>query len=164
MKKTLAGFLALVMLAGTGGCATVKKKFTRKKQERIIQPVAYTEQTYQKAYSSSYYYNSHYTSWKVWHEDLLKALDGNAKKRDRAAEEVLQHLSEMQAYLNEEKAAQLAAEADHVKQAVAEINRPRLGPNLSQIERSLERSLRVISSSYAPSDMSEFIRSDEIEL
>lgn len=108
MRKALVLIVAAAVLT-SAGCASVQKKFTRKKKEpsRIPQVVFIDEGAYQKKFSNDYYYKTHYSMWKTWHDELILNLDGNRKKTERCAIEAYSHLDQMSRYLDEEKKAEL---------------------------------------------------------
>lgn len=108
-RKTISLFLCAVLLFQLAGCASVQKKFTRKKKEpkHVAATLYFEEGPYQKKYSNVYYYKTHYTLWKTWHEDLTKGIGGNRKKTQRNYEETLNHLAQMRNYLNPEKQKKL---------------------------------------------------------
>ena len=108
-KRTTLILLCAIFLFHLAGCATVQKKFTRKKKEpaHVAAAIYFEEGTYQKKYSNVYYYKTHYTMWKTWHEDLIKGIGGNRKKIQRNAEETLSHLTQMRNYLVPEKQKEL---------------------------------------------------------
>ena len=60
-KKTILFLLLMALMINLAGCASVQKKFTRKKKEPKHVPAAvyFEEGPYQKKYSSSYYYKTH---------------------------------------------------------------------------------------------------------
>jgi hypothetical protein len=103
-NKAVSLLLLAALMCTMAGCATVQKKFTRKKKEpKYIPAVVYLEEgPYQKKYSNVYYYKSHYTLWKTWQDDLLKGIGGNRKKTQRNAEEALNHLTQMRNCLKPE--------------------------------------------------------------
>ena len=105
MKKTITFFLFIALVINLAGCASVQKKFTRKKKEptHVAAAVYFEEGAYQKKYSNAYYYKMHYTLWKTWQTDLISNIGGNRKKTQRNAEEALNHLTEMSHYLVPEK-------------------------------------------------------------
>ena len=109
MKKTITFLLFMTLMVNLAGCASVQKKFTRKKKEpkHIPAAVYFEEGPYQKKYSNAYYYKTHYTLWKSWQDDLINGVGGNRKKTQRNAEEALNHLTEMSHYLAPEKEKQL---------------------------------------------------------
>jgi len=154
--------LIIVMVISLGGCATAKKKFVRKKKSGPAQRAMYTEKEFVKTYSNEYYYSSHFSMWKVWHDDLIGLLEGNKKSRQRAADETLNHLYEMKKYLNEEKALELQIEIDRVQIAVGRLVGGK--PNISSIRFTLEKSLRLIRSRFFTGDVKEYIKPDEIRL
>ncbi|GEM_PF-903543 len=109
MKKIIAFLLFVVLSVNLAGCASVQKKFTRKKKipSHIPATVYFEEGPYQKKYSNAYYYKTRYTMWKSWQDDLINGIGGNRKKTQRNAEEALNHLTEMSHYLVPEKEKQL---------------------------------------------------------
>ena len=109
MKRTLKVIACLVLVTQLAGCATVQKKFTRKKKEPEYTPKAlyFEEGKFQRRFSNDYYYKTHFTMWRTWHSELLDQLGGNSKKVSRCAEESLNHLTEMSHYLKPEKKALL---------------------------------------------------------
>jgi hypothetical protein len=117
MRKAWILGLAAVMLFDVTGCATVQKKFTRKKKEpeRIPQVIYIEQGQYQKKFSNDYYYKSHYSMWQTWIDELLMQLGGNNKKAERCAVEAYGHLEQMSNYLDEEKKAQLKPVLDDMR-------------------------------------------------
>ena len=109
MKKIMSGLLIAAMVGDLAGCASVQKKFTRKKKEptHTAATVYFEEGPYQKKYSNAYYYKTHFTMWKSWQDDLINNIGGNRKKTQRNAEEALNHLTEMSHYLMPEKEKEL---------------------------------------------------------
>src|SRR3989338_3612583 len=104
-KKAITYLLFAVLILPMAGCASVQKKFTRKKKEpkHVAATIYFEEGPHQKKYSNVYYYKTHYTLWKTWHEDLIKVIGGNRKKIARCAEESLSHLTQMRNCLVPEK-------------------------------------------------------------
>ena len=113
MRRKLAAGFFLFLALGLTGCATLpsslQRKFTRKKKEPLHRTsTVYLDQgPQQKQFSNEYYYKTHFTFWKTWHDDLLASLDGNSKKLKRASEEAYSHLEQMSRYLKPEKQAEL---------------------------------------------------------
>ncbi|MBF0253781.1 MAG: hypothetical protein HQL11_01475, partial [Candidatus Omnitrophica bacterium] len=93
MKRKMFGGCLVVMLilVSMAGCSpALKRKLIRQKDiPASAQPQVYTEKEFIKPYSNEYYYVSHFNAWKVWQEELLKNLDGNAKRNARAADELI---------------------------------------------------------------------------
>ena len=123
MKKTIIFLLLAAAMIDVAGCASVQKKFTRKKKEptHIAAAVYFEEGPYQKKYSNAYYYKTHYTMWKSWQDDLINGMGGNRKKTQRNAEEALNHLTEMSHYLMPEKEKTLEPRLEDMTRLVKKI-------------------------------------------
>ena len=101
MKRIFLYLMIALTVMNAAGCATVQKKFTRKKEPKRIPSVIYLQEgPYQKKYSNAYYYKFHFTLWKSWQDELLLQWRGNNKKVARCAEEAAGHLTEMARYLD----------------------------------------------------------------
>ena len=118
MRRKMVVIMALVMLVSSAGCSTLPKKFIRKKKEPAHKPATVFLQqeggAYQKQFSNAYYYKTHYTLWRSWHDDIIGNLNGNSKKLSRAAEEAYSHLDQMAKYLKPEKEALLSAHVNEL--------------------------------------------------
>ena len=114
MRKWVGVFLAFILMMNAAGCASVQKKFTRKKKVPSHTPaVVYLQEgPYQKKYSNDYYYKTHFTFWKSWQDELINQLGGNHKKVSRAAEEALGHLQELNHYLTPAKQEELKSQVE----------------------------------------------------
>ncbi len=150
-----------LILISFAGCASTKKKFTRNKEFKPVERQMLDQKEFVKPYSNAYYYSEHFNMWKLWQSELLKELDGNAKKVKRSSDEILSHLNQMQSYLIESKAIELQEEIDDIAWAL-DFNSTR--PGSSRVRFTLERADRVIRSKYSSNDMKDFIKSDEINL
>ena len=109
MRRFFSVFLIGIFLAGIVGCASLPKKFIRKKKEPKHVPTAiYLEEgDTQKKYSNEYYYKTHFAYWQTWHSEFIGQLGGNASKVSRCAQESLSNLVEMKRYRKPEKQAAL---------------------------------------------------------
>ena len=109
MRKNAVFVLALVVAVSSAGCETLPKKFIRKKKQpaHTAAVVPLDESAYEKKFSNEYYYKTHYTFWKTWHDDMIDDLAGNSKRLRRAAQEAYSHLEQMGRYLKPEKKAEL---------------------------------------------------------
>src|SRR3989338_2028103 len=152
MKKWIGFLLMGVVLINSAGCASVQKKFTRKKKEpRHIPAAVYLQETgsYQKKYSNDYYYKTHFTFWKSWQDELINQLGGNNKKVTRSAQEALGHLREMNNYLTPLKQEELRPQLD----SLAKINQRIESSGYSDAEIGslrveLERIMRIVSNNF----------------
>jgi hypothetical protein len=159
--------LTVLLLIGMSGCASVEKKFIRKKKVPAhIPAVVYIEQgPYQKKYSSEYYYKSHFTYWKSWQEELVNNLGANQKKVSRCAEEAWNHLTEMNKYLVPAKQAELAPNLESLGQIAAKIS----GGNYSRSEKGdlraeLEKIQRIVSNNFYYDKVKNDLVPDNVDL
>lgn len=166
MKRTMTAMMvvALALAMGAGGCATVKKKFTRKKGETEVRPVVYVEKDYAKPYTNEYYYSSNFSMWKVWHEELINSIGGNDKRRDRAADEAVARLKEMQNYLEEPKRAELGDQIAQMERAISNIRNGVSDSSGGQAKFVLDKTLRIVKADFESDDMKAWIKKDEIVL
>lgn len=165
--KRMGTILTAVLLAaavGVSGCATVKKKFTRKKDEQDVRPVVYVEKDYAKPYTNEYYYSNNFSMWKVWHEELIGSIGGNEKRRDRAAAETLSRLKEMQNYLEEPKYSELGEQISQLERAVGNIKNGVSDSRGGQAMFVIEKTLRVIKADFYTDDVKNWLKKDEITL
>lgn len=167
MKRKI-GFVLLLVFLSSVGCATVQKKFTRKKKEPAHKPAAvYIEQegSYQKKYSNEYYYKTHFTFWTSWHEELLGDLDGNQKKMQRSSEEAWNHLVEMSKYLKPEKRAELAPLKVDFEKIYQKIKKGNFRPSDKPLLRTeLERIGRIIASNFYYNKIKDNLTPDTVSL
>lgn len=164
MKRTVSAMMIVLLALSAGGCATVKKKFTRKKEETAARPVVYTEKEYVKPYTNEYYYTNNYNMWKVWHEELLNSIGGNAKHFGRAADEAVARLKEMQGYLEEPKRSELGAQIAQVERAATDIQNGVTDAQGGQAKFTLDKALRVIKANFYTDDVKAWIKKDDIKL
>ncbi|MBI4352420.1 MAG: hypothetical protein HY593_00690 [Candidatus Omnitrophica bacterium] len=171
MKKNKKAGLFLVSLfclaALAGGCETLPKKFIRKKKEPAHTPaVVYLEEgPTQKKFSNAYYYKSHFTFWKTWHDELSNRLGGNRKKAARTAQETLGHLTDMNRYLVPEKQKELEPLIQNVRRLVQDIENGRdLGPQQGPIKVEIERTQRLIANDFTYDKVKDFIEPDVVDL
>ncbi len=164
LRSALCAALAATLVLGGAGCATVKKKFTRKKSVQDVRPVVYTEKDYAKPYTNEYYYTNNFNMWKVWQEELVKSIGGNAKSSKRAATEAVARLKEMQSYLEEPKFTELGEQIAQVERAATDIEMGVSDSRGGQAKFTLEKTLRLIKSGFYTDDVKPWIKKDEIVL
>ena len=93
--------MVLVLVAGTTGCETMKRKFIRKpKVVKAPEPIFALEQTYRPEFPPEVRYGAHFAYWKAAHDDLLSGLETATRmRRERAARQAIKELKGMQALL-----------------------------------------------------------------
>jgi len=168
MKKIFFYVLTALLLLQLTGCETVQRKFTRKKEKpkHVASAIFFEEGDYQKKFSNDYYYKTHYTLWRTWHDDLLDNLTGNEKKMNRAAEESIGNLQQMQQYLNPEKSAELGVILNDLKDVIGRI-RAGSGSRSSQtgpFRTELERIRRAVGNDFYYDKIKDSLLADKVDL
>lgn len=167
MRKAWVFGVAAVLLLEGGGCASVQKKFTRKRKEptRIPQVVYIDDGQYHKKFSNDYYYKTHYTMWKTWHDELLVNLDGNAKKTERSAGEAYNHLDQMSHYLNEQKRAELKPLLDDMRRIKERFEGGGYGDSeRGGLRSELEKIKRLIANDFYYNKVKDSVPQDRVDL
>lgn len=107
MKKTIV-FLLIGMVLATSGCASLRKKFIRKKKSQKEEPVYINFKEYPKKPSREAYID-YYLFVKGWLEDLSESLrvdrinnTYNYKRAKRAIDGAVMNLEQIIAFLNDE--------------------------------------------------------------
>lgn len=106
MKKIVAWFLVIFMLASLTGCETLAKKFRRKKKETVHMPRIYQVKKYVKEPTPALY-KKHFAYWASFQSDLIQELGDNHKRDLLSIEQVVGNLKDMQSILVPEKAQEL---------------------------------------------------------
>ena len=106
MKIFLSIFVALFLVINIAGCASVQKKFTRKKKETIKMPRIYQIKKYESKPTPELY-KKHYVYWESFQSEMIMTLGQNNKKNKIYIEHILSNLRDMQNMLLPEKAAEL---------------------------------------------------------
>ena len=167
MRKWVGVFLAFILMMNAAGCASVQKKFTRKKKVPSHTPaVVYLQEgPYQKKYSNDYYYKTHFTFWKSWQDELINQLGGNNKKVSRAAQEALSNLQEMNQYLNPAKQEELKPQLDALAKITQRIESGGYSDSeLGGIRVELEKIRRIVSNNFYYDKIKDDLLSDTIDL
>ena len=164
--KTVMAWL-LVAAMGLSGCESLPKKFIRKPKEPLHRPAAVylDEGPYQKQFSNEYYYKTHFTFWRTWHDDMLDNLTGNSKKLERTAEESYSHLEQMSRYLKPERKAQLdplVAEMDRYRKRFRD-NAPSR-TEAAGMRTDLERVRRLVSNDFYYDKVKADVLPDAVDL
>ena len=168
MRKIFVWILVFAAIAGSTGCSTMQKKFTRQKKEPKHTPATvFIDPTgpYQKKYSNDYYYKTHFTFWTSWHGELMSNLDGNQKKMRRCAEEAWNHLTEMNKYLNEEKQAQLKPIKDDFEKIYQKIERGNFRKSdVPTFRAELEKIGRLVANDFYFNKVQDSLVADKVDL
>ncbi len=166
MKRAIAIVLASTVLL-TAGCASVQKKFTRKKKvpKHVSAVMAIEEGPYQKKFSNDYYYRTHYTLWKTWHDELLNAFGGNRKKVERCAQEAYNHLDSLHRLLVPEKAVEMDDDLAAMKKIVLRIEAGGYSESEEPgVRNELEKLKRLIQNDFYYDKVKASVVPDKVDL
>lgn len=145
--------LCVLSLALTG-CEPLRKKFTRKKKEeaRGIEPILTPIDYGTPQISPQERYAQHYSLWKVWHADLIEAIneEGSDKKQRYVFSQMLVQLEEMKKWVAEEKQEQLTAFIEETASLEKELDKPAALRNNFSFRKKLELVGKKIRGSLSP--------------
>ncbi len=167
MKRKMMMGLAVFLVLGLVGCETLPKKFIRKKKEPLHKPsvVFLDEGASQKQFSNEYYYKTHYTLWKTWHDDMLDSLSGNSKKLRRASQEAFSNLEQMSRYLQPEKQTQLMILVNEVDGYRKKFEQGSLSQSTENAMRSeIEKTKRLVANDFYYDKVKGELQADVVDL
>ena len=97
--KILRYIVILFLCLSFAGCATLQKKFVRKKKEEEKPAPVITMYDYSKDLRTDELYKKHFLFWKTWQLELIGRMDATYKKRNDCYDHIIANLMEMQRYL-----------------------------------------------------------------
>lgn len=157
MKRISLILIDLALILGLSGCATVKRKFTRKKKERKPEVILALED-YDKFIDYHGLYKKHYLLWQYWHDELIASLERNFKKQRQCVEQSLEHLRALGKYITEEKKGILGTYVGRLEGIRGKILRRRLNPiERDKISRELQKLKRLIDKEFRYSEIKAYI-------
>ncbi len=144
MRKIFFLLLISAILFDLVGCASLAKKFTRKRKEPVKTLRFYKIKEYKKEPSPELY-KKHYTYWMTWQSELISTLGKNHKKDRRCIDEILSNLYDMQNILIRDRAARLKVHIDKLARIKETIDREELTQfNKDSVRDTLEHEDRAI--------------------
>ncbi len=155
-KKYFTIAVSLLLCIALFGCASLQRKFTRRKEKEEDEPLIVTSFNYSKDLRSDELYKKHFLYWKTWHTELIDRLDEDAKKRSSCYNHMYMHLQEMQKYLDELKAKEMEKYRKKMEGIEKDVKERRLTRiSRLRIKRSLEKTFRQITKRFSFSDVKE---------
>ena len=166
MNKKLIYALLVICLLQYTGCETMQRKFTPKKKapSHVATSIYFEEGAYQKKFSNDYYYKTHYTLWRTWHDELLDNLGGNEKKTDRAAVESLGNLKQMQQYLKPDKFAGLQIIVNDLEDVIKRMEQSSRTSQVGPLRTELERIRRAVGNDFYYDKVKDSLLADKVDL
>ena len=166
MKKKIIYLFLLLFIFQFTGCETMQRKFTPKKKTpaHVATSIFFEEGAYQKKYSNEYYYKTHYTMSRTWHDDLLDNLGGNDKKVERCAQESIGNLQQMQQYLKPEKFDQLQIIINDLAAVIKKLGDSGGASQVGPIRTELERIRRAVGNDFYFDKVKDSLLADHVDL
>jgi len=163
MKKIFPRILLMLIIASflvnLAGCASLKRKFTRKKK-KVKKPVYYKVREYDIRPSLELY-EKHYIYWVHWQRKFISELGRNFKNDIRSIQEICGELESMAALLTDEEAEKLRPHIERIKKAENIIKKRNMTKaNDTRIRKIAEQEYRIIRGQFSSKKMADFIRKD----
>lgn len=158
MKKLVWLVAMLFAISTVAGCASVQKKFTRKKKEVKAMPRVIQEKRYDIKPSPELY-SKHFAYWQSWSSELLQDLGQNHKKDVRCIQELMGQLDEMKDILVQEKADGLQKHIDRYKEIRDTIVNQDMSTMVMNTTRmDLDREDRIIKNDFSVKRIRNYIK------
>jgi len=152
--------IVVVMLClSVAGCASMQRKFTRKKQkEEKMMPIVTTYE-YPIEERVDELYKKRFLFWKSWHGELIDRMEDSYKKRAECYNELMQNLMEMQKYLNDEKCKELEGFVEEIRLLDTDVKKIDLTKSERyRIAQVLEKTRRLIDKRFSYSHVKDFLQ------
>ncbi len=152
-----------VLTVSVGGCASLQKKFTRKKKEKtgeqafvpVLDPIDYPA----PSVSPEERYRYHYSLWKVWYRDLEQKLD--AKESDKSQKylvgQIIAQLEEMKKWVTEAKQTELSEAIGEWNAILALYEQPAALRSSFSLKRKAEASAKKVRDQFNPEATKDFL-------
>jgi hypothetical protein len=158
MKKWIWLAAILFAISSVAGCASVQKKFTRKKKEVKTMPRVIQEKKYDIKPSPELY-SKHFAYWQSWSSELLQDLGQNHKKDVRCIEELMGQLDDMKDILVQEKADGLQKHINRYKEIRDTIVNQDMSTMVMNTTRmDLDREDRIIKNDFSVKRIRNYIK------
>jgi len=158
MKKLIWLVAILFMVTSVAGCASVQRKFTRKKKEVKAMPRVIQEKKYDIKPSPELY-SKHFAYWQSWSSELLQDIGQNHKKDVRCIEELMSQLDDMKDILVQEKADGLQKHINRYKEIRDTIVNQDMSTMVMNTTRmDLDREDRIIKNDFSVKRIRNYIK------
>ena len=103
-------------------------------------------------------YKKRFLFWKSWQGELIDRMGDNYKKRTECYDELVQNLTEMQKYLNDEKYKELEVFITEIKSVNPDVKKIDLrGSEQYRITQLLEKTKRLIDKRFSYTKVKNFL-------
>ena len=150
MVRRFRYIVILILCISIAGCAGMQRKFTRKKhKEEKAMPIVTTYE-YPIEERVDELYKKRFLFWKSWQGELIDRMEDNYKKREECYNELMQNLTEMKKYLNDEKCKELEGFVAEIKSLDPDVKKIDLTKNEQyRIAQVLEKTRRMIDKRFS---------------
>ena len=141
------------------GCEPLRKKFTRKKKEKsvepefipVLEPIDYPE----PMVSPEAQYNHFYSLWKVWYKDMMESFDeqDNERRTKFLFDQAITQMQEMRKFVKEEKQAEFDGYLNEFVAIRQELDKPEGMQNKVSITNRLTRAEKKFRNACTPNIM-----------
>lgn len=157
-SKALRYIVVLILCISFTGCATLQKKFVRKKKKEEKAAPVITMYDYSKDLRVDELYKKHFLFWKTWQLELIGRLDATYKMRNDCYDHIIANLMEMQEYLASPKREELRPFLERIKSIEPMIRKRRLSKSEKyRITQLLEDTQLQIEKRFSYSDVKGFL-------
>ncbi len=158
MNKLWRYAVIILLCASIAGCAGMQRKFARKKQKEEKPLPIVTTYDYAKEQRVDELYKKRFLFWKSWQGELIDRMGDNYKKRTECYDELVQNLTEMQKYLNDEKYKELEVFITEIKSVNPDVKKIDLrGSEQYRITQLLEKTKRLIDKRFSYTKVKNFL-------
>jgi len=161
MKKTILYLFAVCLLADLTGCASLRKKFIRKKRKEEAEKstVVLALEDYDKLIDYHNLYKKHFLLWQYWCDELISSFEMNYKKQKVCADQSLENLSSLKKYVTSSKKEPLGTYIQRFEKIKLQIDRRKISNDIekSRTVREIEKLKRLVDKEYRYSKIKAFI-------
>ena len=155
--------IVCVLTVSAGGCASLRKKFTRKKKEKageqafvpVLDPIDYPA----PRVSPEERYRYHYSLWKVWQRDLVQNIDSKESDKNQRylLGQIIAQLEEMKKWVTGARQKELTEAIGEWNAILAMYEQPAALRNAMSLRRTVEASAKKIRNQFNPEATKDFL-------
>jgi len=156
--------LTCLFIISLGGCAPLRKKFTRQKKkgdefnkiQPVLEPIDYSKE----GLLAKDRYSYHFSLWRALSGEMIKSIemDSSDKRQKHLLDLLVEQLGGMRKWLNDQAQLRLDEVIKDVEKVENEFKKPRALRNSSSITLRLEKTERKIKKDFSPTEMEAYLR------
>jgi len=158
MRRIVAYITIIAMAFSLTGCASLQKKFTRKKKQEKKMPRMYQTKKYEKKPTPELY-QKHYVYWMTWQSEAISDIGQNSKRDKVFMTHILSNLRDMQNILVKEKGDELGQHIKKLESVRDTVLRDEVNAaNRSTLIQVLEREDRFIKREFKLAKVKSYLK------